>query len=40
MHKIECPDECLRKVFIVIVNPVSRLWKIRDRLIGKSIQRL
>lgn len=40
MHKIGCPDEYLRKVFIVIVNPVSRLWKIRDRLIGKSIQRL
>jgi Rps23 Pro-64 3,4-dihydroxylase Tpa1-like proline 4-hydroxylase len=40
VQKIECPKEHLRRVFIVIVNPVSRLWKIRDRLIGKSIQRL
>lgn len=40
VRKIECPEQDLRRVFIVIVNPVSKLWQVRDRLIGKSIQRL
>ena len=40
VRKIECPEEHLRRIFIVIINPVSRLWRIRDRMIGKSIQRL
>jgi len=40
VRKIESPKEHFRRVFIVIVNPVSRVWRIRDRLIGKSIQRL
>jgi len=34
------PADRLRRVFIVVINPVSLFWKIRDRLIGKSIQRL
>jgi hypothetical protein len=29
----------MRRIFIVVVNPDSLRWKIRDRLIGKQIQR-
>ncbi|MDZ7783649.1 MAG: hypothetical protein U5K56_12190 [Halioglobus sp.] len=29
----------MRRVFIVVVNPNSLFWKVRDRIIGKSIQR-
>ncbi|MEM6579892.1 MAG: hypothetical protein AAF699_01395 [Pseudomonadota bacterium] len=37
---IDCPDDAMRRVFIVVVNPVSLFWKVRDRVIGKKIQRL
>ena len=30
----------LRKVFIVVVNPSSLYWRVRDRLMGKEVQRL
>ena len=39
MRPIECPEDRLRRVFIVVVNPDSLFWKVRDRLIGKTIQR-
>ncbi|NQX87097.1 MAG: hypothetical protein HRT77_00380 [Halioglobus sp.] len=39
VRPIQCPENKLRKVFIVVVNPDSLFWKVRDRLIGKSIQR-
>ena len=40
VNEFHCPEDQFRRIFIVIINPVSTLWKIRDRLIGKSIQRL
>ncbi|MEM9254140.1 MAG: hypothetical protein AAGA91_01755 [Pseudomonadota bacterium] len=39
VRPIDCPDDKLRKVFIVVINPDSLFWKVRDRIIGKSIQR-
>lgn len=39
VRAIECPEDRLRRVFIVVVNPDSLFWKVRDRLIGKKIQR-
>lgn len=35
-----CPADRMRRVFIAVINPVSLFWKVRDRMIGKSIQRL
>jgi hypothetical protein len=39
VRPIECPDGKLRRVFIVVINPDNLFWKVRDRLIGKTIQR-
>lgn len=39
VRAIQCPEGRLRRVFIVVVNPDKLFWKIRDRLIGKRIQR-
>ena len=39
VHPIECPEDRLRRIFIVVVNPDNLFWKVRDRVIGKSIQR-
>lgn len=39
VNPIECPADRLRRVFIVVVNPDNLFWKIRDRIIGKRIQR-
>lgn len=39
VRPIECPEDRLRKIFIVVVNPDNLFWKIRDRIIGKQIQR-
>jgi len=40
VRPINCPEDRLRRVFIVVVNPDKLFWKVRDRLIGKNIQRL
>jgi Rps23 Pro-64 3,4-dihydroxylase Tpa1-like proline 4-hydroxylase len=40
VRTINCPTDALRRVFIVVVNPSSLRWKLRDRLIGKRVQRL
>jgi hypothetical protein len=40
VREITCPEGHMRKVFIVVVNPSSLYWRVRDRLKGKSIQRL
>ena len=40
VRELNCPDDQLRKVFIVVINPSTLFWKVRDKLIGKSIQRL
>tara|TARA_R110002110_G_scaffold205066_1_gene416646 strand:- start:39164 stop:39880 length:717 start_codon:yes stop_codon:yes gene_type:complete len=39
VRAIACPEDRLRRVFIVVVNPDSLFWKVRDRLIGKKVQR-
>jgi len=36
---LTCPEDRMRKIFIVVINPNSLFWKVRDRLIGKTIQR-
>jgi hypothetical protein len=39
VRPIACPPDRLRRIFIVVVNPDSLFWKLRDWLIGKRIQR-
>lgn len=39
VRAIDCPQDRLRRIFIVVVNPDSLFWKLRDRFIGKRIQR-
>jgi hypothetical protein len=39
VRPINCPEDHMRRIFIVVVNPSSLRWKIRDRIIGKQIQR-
>ena len=39
VRPIDCPGDRLRRVFIVVVNPDKLFWKVRDRLVGKRIQR-
>jgi len=39
VRPIESPEDRLRRVFIVVVNPDSLFWKIRDRIVGKTIHR-
>jgi hypothetical protein len=39
VRAIDCPEGRLRRVFIVVVNPDSLFWKVRDRVIGKKTQR-
>ena len=39
VRPIDCPEDRMRRVFIVVVNPDKLFWKVRDRIIGKTIQR-
>lgn len=39
VRAIDCPEDRLRRVFIVVANPDSLFWKVRDKLIGKTIHR-
>jgi hypothetical protein len=39
VRPINCPEGHLRRVFIIVVNPNNLFWKLRDRVIGKTIQR-
>ena len=39
VREITCPEGHMRKVFIIVINPDTLFWKVRDKLIGKSIQR-
>jgi hypothetical protein len=36
---IECPEDEMRRVFIVVINTTALYWRIRDRLIGKKPER-
>jgi hypothetical protein len=38
VRPIRCPEDKFRKLFVVVMNPDSLLWKIRDRMIGKRKQ--
>ena len=38
VRPIQCPEDKLRKLFVVVVNPDSLFWKVRDRVIGKQKQ--
>lgn len=40
VRAINCPEGYMRRIFIVVVNPDNLFWKLRDRAIGKKIQRL
>lgn len=39
VRALSCPEDQMRKIFIVVINPSTLFWKVRDKLIGKSIQR-
>ncbi|NND68770.1 MAG: hypothetical protein HKN19_14370 [Halioglobus sp.] len=39
VRPIDCPEDRLRRVFIVVCIPNNLFWKVRDRLIGKKIYR-
>jgi len=39
VREINCPEDRMRKIFIIVVNPSNLFWKVRDKLVGKSIQR-
>jgi len=38
VRPIRCPEGKFRRLFVVVVNPNSVFWKIRDRVIGKQKQ--
>jgi hypothetical protein len=40
VRAISCPEGHMRRVFIIVVNPNSLYWRVRDGLMGKDIQRL
>lgn len=40
VRPISCPEDRMRRIFILVVNPDNLFWKVRDRIIGKKIQRL
>ncbi len=39
VRPIACPEGRLRRVFIVVVNPDTLYWRVRDRIVGKQVQR-
>ena len=39
VRELQCPEDRMRMIFIVVVNPGNLFWKVRDKLIGKSMQR-
>jgi len=39
VRELTCPEDRMRKIFIVVVNPNNLFWKARDRIVGKKIQR-
>ncbi|MDJ0869548.1 MAG: hypothetical protein QNK03_25845 [Myxococcota bacterium] len=39
VRALTCPEGWMRRVFIMVINPTNLFWKVRDRVIGKEIQR-
>ncbi len=40
VRPLTCPEDRMRRIFIVIVNPDNLFWKVRDRLFNKVKQSL
>lgn len=40
VRPIDCPEDRLRRIFIVVMIPNTLYWRVRDRLVGKQVQRL
>ncbi len=38
VREIHCPEDRMRRLFIIVVSPDSLFWKIRDRIIGKKVR--
>ncbi len=38
VREIRCPEDRMRRLFIVVVSPDNLFWKIRDRLVGKKVK--
>ncbi|UCC15084.1 MAG: hypothetical protein JSW21_03825 [Gammaproteobacteria bacterium] len=38
VREIRCPEDRLRKIFIVVVSPNTLFWKVRDKVIGKKVK--
>jgi len=36
VREIRCPEDRMRRLFIVVVNPDGLSWRVRDRLVGKK----
>ena len=39
VREIRCPEQYMRRVFIVVINPSNLFWRVRDAVIGKRIRR-
>jgi hypothetical protein len=39
VEAIECPEDEMRRVFIVVVNTTALYWRVRDWVIGKQPER-
>jgi hypothetical protein len=39
VRELSCPEDRMRRVFIVVVNSSTLYWRVRDKLVGKAIQR-
>lgn len=38
VREIHCPEDRMRRLFIVVVSPDNLFWKIRDRVVGKKVK--
>lgn len=38
VREIRCPEDRMRRLFIVVVSPDNLFWKIRDRVVGKKVK--
>jgi hypothetical protein len=35
---INCPEDRMRRIFVVVINPKSLFWSIRDKVVGKKVE--
>lgn len=38
VREIRCPEDRMRRLFIVVVSPDNLFWKVRDRIVGKKVR--